>query len=1331
AVIAPETHMVGKPFFTSPRCLPATRHVASTVAAPLTRTFLPLGLLKPSTTFASFSDSNTPIKKLRATDPGAESGSAMPIATSTSGSGSSIAIQKPAADRRAYEYIIVGGEGESKAALDSADLNESGSTPAAGARFLLVSDPEAVFAAACLNIQAGYFDDPPDVPGFAHWLEHAVHLGSGRYPDEKDYKYFLSQHGGSSNASTGMVHTSYHFTVAAPHVPGALDRLARFFIDPLLSRESILREVENVHAEWSRNCNSDARKLLQLRRCAAGGPLAQFSTGNATTLRDVPAAAGRDVPAALAAFWRRRYLAPWLCGCVVAPQGLGEMREWVRGAFAGVRLKDEGAEDGAAEGCVETAAERAAKNGEEAKGEDAEAAAGAAGGDAEAAAGGAAAAAAAAGGEAGQGGGGRYCLDGMCGEGQLGRLFRVASQRELRQLEVVWYLPYNMMPYMRSKPWRWAGHVLGHEGRGSLAALLRGAGLAQELSTGPFDEVRLGRGFMFWGVTLTLSEAGLRRTNDVLQLIFAAVHAMRALSPAQRAAVWGEVAAEAEVRWQWQDRSTPLDLARDVAQRLHYFGPQEVLSGPALLSEYDEAALERFLSYLTPHNCNVYLADSSFAGLTQHVEKWYGARYSEEPLPPELYDTAPSAAAAIVDVITPTAATAADATSTSSVAAAAASVDPAGSPDDALPLLLSRLRLPPPPSWALPVHVSLAAPPPAAEPEEIRQQEQQPGTAGASAAAAAVNGAAPADAAPRLLEERAEVRLWHRLDVSFGVPKTHVHVHLITRSVYASPASWVTARLACRLLEELLQPDVYDAQLLGCSYSLSASETGLQLSLHGFSGVVAQLAEMVAEAVAGVSLEQVEARYGLVHGKLLQSLRLWRHNNPSQHAEYGAEHLLQTPHWHAEESIAVLERSFYSSSPAAAAASVSSSSSAAAAAASVSSSSSAAAAAASVSSSSSAAAAAASVSSSSSAAAAAAAAASSVPAEGEEGRTGPREVWEVLQGLGRGMALEVLVYGNSTEQQARELCATMERHLRPTGLGPDGWPATYILQLGPLAPDEQQQVQDKEEDPTPSPVTDSAAANTGAFGTDNQAAAAASGAASAAAAAATEVAAPALFRFLPPNPNPANSNSAVFYLCQVCEDDPADPLPAVLLELLTAIASKPAFHELRTRQRLGYSVSLGEHRLGGVVGLVLRIQSPDRSPGELRQRVTDWLADFEQELAALSPQRLDSFKTSLTERYTEPPRSLAEASRRTWQPIRYRSYAFDKRGRKAAALRDVTLPQLLDFHLAHVKPAAVGGARSGARVLCCEVWGGGRGGGGVGGVKASGGVKGGAEVASS
>lgn len=42
-------------------------------------------------------------------------------------------------------------------------------------------------------------------------------------------------------------------------------------------------------------------------------------------------------------------------------------------------------------------------------------------------------------------------------------------------------------------------------------------------------QVRLGEGFLQWGVTLTLSEEGLGRLEDVVRLVFAAVKVGRAL----------------------------------------------------------------------------------------------------------------------------------------------------------------------------------------------------------------------------------------------------------------------------------------------------------------------------------------------------------------------------------------------------------------------------------------------------------------------------------------------------------------------------------------------------------------------------------------------------------------------------------------------------------------------------------------------------------------------------------------------------------------------------------------------------------------------------------
>eukprot|EP00965_Chrysotila_dentata_P243415 6205400-Pleurochrysis_carterae.AAC.1 len=45
------------------------------------------------------------------------------------------------------------------------------------AQVLLVSDPEADKAAACMDVSVGHSSDPSDLPGLAHFLEHMLFLG--------------------------------------------------------------------------------------------------------------------------------------------------------------------------------------------------------------------------------------------------------------------------------------------------------------------------------------------------------------------------------------------------------------------------------------------------------------------------------------------------------------------------------------------------------------------------------------------------------------------------------------------------------------------------------------------------------------------------------------------------------------------------------------------------------------------------------------------------------------------------------------------------------------------------------------------------------------------------------------------------------------------------------------------------------------------------------------------------------------------------------------------------------------------------------------------------
>eukprot|EP00879_Flechtneria_rotunda_P030835 GHRR01033527.1.p1 GENE.GHRR01033527.1~~GHRR01033527.1.p1 ORF type:complete len:485 (+),score=121.85 GHRR01033527.1:146-1456(+) len=374
--------------------------------------------------------------------------------------------QTPLCDKRVYKH----------AQLDS------------GVRILVVQDVAAVYAAACASVQVGYFDDPQDLSGAAHFLEHMVHLGSKHFPDDKEYKHFLAQHGGSSNASTSMVHTKYHFKVHNTALEGALQRFISMLSCPLILASSCAGEVQNVHAEYSRNLNSDGRKLLQLRRSLCRPPYSNFSTGSLQTLWEQPQQQGIDVPKALQHLWQQCYKAESICVAVVGPQQPDVLLQWVSEAVANIPSSSNSTDSNASSGscsngsnavsCGNAAgiisehaqqcysSDRAMQQHEVASVQPSIATSMCM----------------------------RYPLD-VCNsdETSRGQLVLISPQRQLRDLEVSWYIPSGVMEHCSTKPWQWASHLLGHEGPGSVAYLLKSQELLQTLTVGMGEEVRLGR----------------------------------------------------------------------------------------------------------------------------------------------------------------------------------------------------------------------------------------------------------------------------------------------------------------------------------------------------------------------------------------------------------------------------------------------------------------------------------------------------------------------------------------------------------------------------------------------------------------------------------------------------------------------------------------------------------------------------------------------------------------------------------------------------------------------------------------------------------------------
>ena len=57
-----------------------------------------------------------------------------------------------------------------------------------GIRAVLVSDPRTDKSAAALAVERGSFDEPADIPGLAHFLEHMLFLGTEKYPAADEYQ---------------------------------------------------------------------------------------------------------------------------------------------------------------------------------------------------------------------------------------------------------------------------------------------------------------------------------------------------------------------------------------------------------------------------------------------------------------------------------------------------------------------------------------------------------------------------------------------------------------------------------------------------------------------------------------------------------------------------------------------------------------------------------------------------------------------------------------------------------------------------------------------------------------------------------------------------------------------------------------------------------------------------------------------------------------------------------------------------------------------------------------------------------------------------------------
>ncbi|KAM7530076.1 hypothetical protein LguiB_033486 [Lonicera macranthoides] len=430
---------------------------------------------------------------------------------------------------------------------------------------LLISDPDTDKCAASMDVGVGSFSDPQGLEGLAHFLEHMLFYASEKYPIEDSYSKYITEHGGSMNAFTSSEHTNYHFDVNTDCFDEALDRFAQFFIKPLMSSDATTREIKAVDSENQKNLLSDAWRMNQLQKhlSAEGHPYHKFSTGNWDTLEVRPKARGVDTRNELLKFYKENYSANLMHLVVYAKESLDKIQSLVENKFQEIRNKDRSS----------------------------------------------------------------LCFPGQpCTSEHLQILVKAVPIKQGHKLRIIWPIAPGIRHY-KEGPSRYLGHLIGHEGEGSLFYVLKKLGWATSLSAGESDWTNE---FSFFKVIIDLTDAGHEHVEDIMALVFKYIRLLQESGVCKW--IFDELSAICETVFHYQDKIRPINYVVNIASNMELYPPKDWLVGSSLPSTFSPSLIQSVLNELTPNNVRIFWESTKFEGLTDKTEPWYGTAYSVEKI---------------------------------------------------------------------------------------------------------------------------------------------------------------------------------------------------------------------------------------------------------------------------------------------------------------------------------------------------------------------------------------------------------------------------------------------------------------------------------------------------------------------------------------------------------------------------------------------------------------------------------------------------------------------------------------------------------------------------
>ena len=702
-----------------------------------------------------------------------------------------------------------------------------------GLRCLLIHDGDTDKAALSTAVGVGQFHDGSATPGLAHLTEHAVFLGSHDFPDTSGLDAYLATRGGSSNAYTDLEVTCYYMDFATDALSDVLARWAAAMGRPLLAAEVLGKEINAVDSEHAKNQQQDVWRLNHLGRTTFGKPsdpmsrphpYATFGSGNKASLM---AAGGDDegkriqvLQRAVAEFCETYYQAQNMTLAVISNHSLDELEHTVRRYFTGIPHTP------------------SAK---------------------------------------------LPVLPPLNPQHNLPTVLHVVPIRETKTLQLQWPVRETMTLY-RHKPQRILSHLLGHEGPGSLTAVLReDAHWLQDLYA---DDASTSTSlFNMFSLHLELTDLGWQNVHHVVRMIFAYIECIRDIPEwvHQELRTTGDMSfrflVSVEKGWIYdpvaylfsflfrslqlfshagcvlrfavviQSQYDAMSTVSNITPDMLKYPPEHYLSGTyKVYEDYDPALVKECAASLTVDNMLLMVTAKEYEATATETDQWYGTRYSKATIENSVWEMwrnplqerkCDDEADRAIEVIHQA--------------------------------YLAKLRLPDKNDMVA-TNFDLIPASPTLFPEK--------------------------DSPPRCLMESDVCLLWYKPDTAFQMPKVNLIFLLETTAVHTeSPFASVLANIWTDAVTEFGLEFSYAASMAGLHGAFNNSRQGLTLDVSGYNHKVPVLLQHLVDMAKTTAERLTPELFERLREKREKRFLEFLVSQPYRHATNALDLCLDRPKW--------------------------------------------------------------------------------------------------------------------------------------------------------------------------------------------------------------------------------------------------------------------------------------------------------------------------------------------------------------------------------------------------------------------------------------------------